>query len=109
MVKNLVHNILHVIHKHKKPYNKAVIKHYEYIEPERVTTDIGVRTDVMKRRDTRQAHYMVKREALNAPSPKIIGRPKGSKTKEKGNPSQSKNKRGRRACLRYLTMARNSF
>ncbi|MHA1149770.1 MAG: DDE-type integrase/transposase/recombinase, partial [Promethearchaeota archaeon] len=70
MVKNLGREISHVIHKHKKPYDKAVIRHYEYTNTERVTTDIDVKTDVMKKRATRQGHYMVKREPLNAPPPK---------------------------------------
>lgn len=60
MAKNLGHEITHVIHKHKKPYDKAVIKHHEYTDTERVTTDIGVKTDIMEKRGTRQGHYMVK-------------------------------------------------
>lgn len=109
MTKNLGRDISHVIHKHKKPYNKAVIKHHEYTETERVTTDIGVKTDVMKRRATRQGHYMVKRESLNAPPPKKVGRPKGSKTKKKGKPSNKKKKRGRKGLFKVFNKGKKFF
>ncbi|TFG11240.1 MAG: hypothetical protein EU535_07460 [Promethearchaeota archaeon] len=102
MVKNLGREITHVIHKHKKPYDKAVIKHYEYTDTERMTTDIGVKTDVMKKRATRQGHYMVKREVLNAPPPKKVGRPKGSKTKKKVKSSNKNKKRGRKGLFKVF-------
>jgi len=102
MAKNLGREITHVIHKHKKPYDKAVIKHYNYTDTERVTTDIGVKTDAMKKRATRQGQYLVKREPLNAPPSKKLGRPKGSKTKKKDKASNKKKKRGRKGLFKVF-------
>jgi len=109
MVKNLGREISHVIHKHKKPYDKAVIRHYEYTNTERVTTDIGVKTDVMKKRATRQGHYMVKREPLNAPPPKKVGRPKGSKTKKKVKNSNKNKNRGRKGLFKVFDKGKKFF
>jgi len=109
MVKNLGREISHVIHKHKKPYDKAVIRHYEYTDTERVTTDIGVKTDVMEKRATRQGHYMVKREPLNAPPPKKVGRPKGSKTKKKVKNSNKNKNRGRKGLFKVFDKGKKFF
>lgn len=79
MVKNLGREINHVIHKHKKPYDKAVIKRYKYTDTKRITTDIGVKTDATKRRAMRQGHYMMIEEPLSPPPSKKRGRPKDSK------------------------------
>jgi transposase-like protein len=104
MVKNVGREINHVIHKHKKPYNKAVIKRYEYTEAERITTDIGVKTDVTKRRATREGHYMIKKEPLRSLPPKKVGRPKGSKdkTKRKRKHPKTKKKRGRKGLFKVF-------
>lgn len=109
MVKNLGREITHIIHKHKKPFDKAVIKHYKYTDSERETMDIGVKTDVMERRATRQGHYMVKREPLNAPTPKKVGRPKGSKTKKKVKGSNKKKKRGRKGLFKVFDKGKKFF
>jgi transposase-like protein len=109
MVKHLGREISHVIHKHKKPYKKAVIKHYEYNNTERVTTTIGVKTDVMKRRATRQGHYMVNRKPLNAPPPKKVGRPKGSKSKKNLKKSNKKKKRGRKGLFNVFDKGKKFF
>lgn len=109
MVKNLGGEISHVIHKHKKPYDKAVIKHYEYTDTERVTTDIGVKTDAMKKRATRQGYYMMKRDLLSAPPSKKLGRPKGSKTKKKTKASNKKKKRGRKGLFKVFDKGTKFF
>lgn len=109
MVKNLGREITHVIHKHKKPYKKAVIRHYEYTNLERVTTDIGVKTDAMKKRATRQGHYLVKREPLNAPPPKKVGRPKGSKTKKKDKGTKKNETRGRKGLFKVFTKGKKFY
>ncbi|MBD3256167.1 MAG: DDE-type integrase/transposase/recombinase [Candidatus Lokiarchaeota archaeon] len=109
MVKHLGREISHVIHKHKKPYKKAVIKHYHYTDTERVTTTIGVKTDIMKRRATRQGHYVVKREPLNVPLPKKVGRPKGSKTKKNHKRSSKKKKRGRKGLFKVFDKGKKFF
>jgi len=83
MVKNLGRNINHVIHKHEKPFDKAVIKRYEYIDTKRKATDIGVKTDITKKRATRQGYYTIKEGPLNSPPSKKPGRPRGSNNKKK--------------------------
>ncbi len=109
MVKNLGREITHVIHKHKTPYEKAVIKHYKYADTERVTTDIGVKTDVMEKRATRQGHYMVTRTPLNASVPNKQGRPKGSKTKKKAKRSNKKKKRGRKGLFKVFDKGKKFY
>jgi hypothetical protein len=74
-----------------------------------VTTDIGVKTDVMKTRATRQGHYLVKREPLNAPTPKKVGRPKGSKTKKKHKSSNKNKKRGRKGLFKVFDKGKKFF
>lgn len=90
MVKNLGREITHVVHKHENPFDKAVIKRYEYTDTERITTDIGVKTDVTKRRAKRQGFYKETRTLLNPPPSKKRGRPKGSKNKRKAKTPQKK-------------------
>ena len=109
MVKNLGQEITHVIHKHKKPYDKIVIKHYKYTDVERETTDIGVKTDIMEKRATRQGHYMVKREPLKMSPPKKVGRPKGSKTKKKCKVCTKNKKRGRKGLFKVFDKGKKFY
>ena len=109
MVKNLGYEITHVIHKHKRPYDKVVIKHYEYTDVERETTDIGVKTDVMEKRATRQGHYMVKREPLKVLPPKKVGRPKGSKTVKKCKVCNKNKKRGRKGLFKVFDKGKKFY
>jgi hypothetical protein len=88
-IKNLGRPVTHVIHRHKKPYNKAVIRQIEYTDTERVITDIGVKTDVFTEDGKREYRYMERREPLQPPAPKPRGRPKGSK-----NGPRKKKKKG---------------
>ncbi len=94
MVKNLGRVITNVLHKHKKPYNKAVIKRYEYDNEARIKITIGVKTDVTKRRAQRQGHYLITKGPIDPPPSKKRGRPKGSKNKKrKKTPSRKRKKK----------------
>lgn len=96
MVKNVNMEIVHAIHPHKKPFKKGIIRHYRYEGNERITTKIGVKSDFFKKRGKRQFRYMESRTDL---SPKVKGkrgRPKGSKTKKRKNPTNPKKKRGQK-------------
>lgn len=98
MIANLRRPVTLVIHKHKPPYDRAVIRTIEYTAEERVITDIGVKVDVFARRGKREFHYMTRREPLNPPTPGPKGRPKGVKNghgKKKKQPKH-KQKRGRK-------------
>ncbi len=87
-----------IIHKHKSPYDRAIIRSIEYTVEERVITDIGVKVDVFSRRGKREFHFMTRRESLNSPAPRPRGRPKGVRNghgKKKHRPKR-KQKRGRK-------------
>jgi len=96
MVKNLGREITHIIHPHKKPFKKVIIRHYSYEGDERVTTTIGVKSDFFKKRGKRQFKYMEARTDLTPKIKKKKGRPKGSKTKKKRKKPRKKKKRGRK-------------
>jgi len=96
MAKNLNREIVHVIHPHKKPFKKAIIRHYSYENNERITTTIGVKSNFFKKRGKRQFRYMEARTDLNPKIKKKHGRPKGSKTKKRHNKPRTKKNRGRK-------------
>ncbi len=96
MTKNLGREITHVIHPHKKPFKKAIIKNYRYEGNERVTGIVGIESDFFKKRGKRQFKYMEMREDLTSKPQRKRGRPLGSKTKKKKKPAKSKQKRGRK-------------
>ncbi len=79
MAKNLGRPIIVVIHKHKRPYDKAVIWKIEYKEDTRIIHKIGVKTDFFQARKTREYYYLRQEEPRNPPAPKPKGRPKGVK------------------------------
>ena len=96
MVKNLNREITHVIHPHKKPFKKAIIRHYSYENNERITTTIGVRSNFFKKRGKWQFKYMEARTNLTPKIKKKLGRPKGSNTKKKQKKPRTKKKPGRK-------------
>jgi transposase-like protein len=96
MAKNLNREITHVIHPHKKPLKKAIIRHYSYENNERITTTIGVKSDFFKKRSKRQFSYMEARTDLAPKIKKKRGRPKGSKSKKRHEKARMKKKRGRK-------------
>lgn len=96
MVKNLGREITHVIHPHKKPFKKAIIRHYKYEDHERITTTIGVKSDFFKKRGKRRFKYIETKTDLIPKIKKKRGRPKGSKNKKKRKKQKEKKKRGRK-------------
>jgi len=106
-VKNLGKEITHIIHPHKRPYDKAVIKHYRYEENERITTVVGVPTDFCKTRGKRLFRVLETRTNLTPKIKKKRGRPIGSTKKSKKNkPKKSqgpKKKRGRKGLFSVFT------
>ena len=91
MAKELMYPLTLIIHKHKRPYDKAVIERYEYDGSDRNITRVGIKTDVFTKRGKREYHYEKHVESTVAPAPKPRGRPKGSKNKPRG--SSKKNAR----------------
>jgi len=110
MVKNLVRKITLVIHKHKKPYDKAVIRHFTYTETERITTDVGVKTDVFTKRKRKEYYFKVKKELINK-SPAPVGRPKGVKNGQgkKKKKSTKNKKRGRKGLFAVFTKGKRGY
>jgi len=96
MAKNLNREITHIIHPHKKPFKKAIIRHYSYENSERITTTIGVKSNFFKKRGKRQFKYMEARTDLTPKIKKKHGRPKGSKTKKRHKKPRTKKNRGRK-------------
>lgn len=74
-----------IMHRHKKPYDKAVIERIEYNFEKnlRYVTQIGVPTDLFLTRADRIVHYLTKEEPILVPEKKPKGRPKGCKDKTK--------------------------
>lgn len=111
MVKNLKENITLVIHKHKKPYDKAVLRTFRYTDSERIITEVGVKTDVFKRRGKREYHYREWREPLSNPTPKPRGRPRGVKNGrgKKKKTTRKKGKRGRKGLFTVFTRGKRGY
>ena len=94
MAKDLNRPIIVVIHKHKRPYDKAVIWSIEYEGDTRVTHKIGVKTDFFRSRKTREYRYLRQEEPCTPPDsgPRKRGRPKnvkngqGKRKKHEGPP-----------------------
>ncbi len=107
MIKNLGKEIIHIIHPHKKPYTRAVIKHYRYEKNERITTNLGLPTDFFKTRRRRQFRVLETKTNLTPKFKKKLGRPKGStKKNNKNKPKKSpgpKKKRGRKGLFSVFT------
>ncbi len=103
MTKNLSREITHVIHKHKKPYEKVVVRHHSYTETERMTIEIGIKNDLFKKKSRREFKYVFSKTPINPPLSKKRGRPRGSKNKSKNKKkSVKKKKRGRRGLFKVF-------
>ncbi|MFO7797000.1 MAG: DDE-type integrase/transposase/recombinase [Promethearchaeia archaeon] len=109
MAKNLNREITHVIHPHKKPFKKAIIRHYSYENDERITTTIGVKSNFFKKRGKRQFKYMEARTDLRPKVRKKRGRPKGSKTKKKSKKTRKKKKRGRKGLYTVFDKGKTGY
>lgn len=95
-IKHLNRPVTHVIHRHKRPYKKAVIRRIEYTGTARVITNVGVKTDVFKASGKREYRFAEHREPLQPPAPKPMGRPKGVKNGQGKKKKASNTKRGPR-------------
>ncbi len=96
MTKHLGREITHIIHPHKRPFKKVIIKHYRYEGTDRITETVGLESNFLKRRGKRQFKYIETREDLT-PKPKgKRGRPLGKKKKKKKKSAKAKQKRGRK-------------
>jgi transposase-like protein len=110
MAKNLRRKITLIIHKHKSPYDKAVIHHIEYTKTDRVITIIGVKTDVFKKRGVREYRHLTKIESLTLPATQKRGRPKGVKNGHgKKKPKKKKQKRGRKGLFEVFTKGKKGY
>ncbi|MEX2719296.1 MAG: hypothetical protein Q6370_023600 [Candidatus Sigynarchaeota archaeon] len=83
MAHELMRPVTLIIHKHKKPYDKAVIERVEYQGTDRIITKVGIQTDIFTRRAKREYMHQTTVESTVASPPGHLGRPKGSKNKGK--------------------------
>ena len=109
MVKNIGREITHVIHPHKKPFKKAIIRHYRYEGNERITTIVGVESDFFKKRGKRQFKYMETRTDLTPKVKKKRGRPKGATSKKRKKSLGPKKKRGRKGLYSVFTKGKIGY
>jgi len=110
MVRNLGREISHVIHKHKMPYKKVVVKHYFYIMTHRITLEIGIKNDIFKKKGRRVFYYTVTKTPLTPPPAKKLGRPKGSTNKPKKKVTSVKKKTtGRRGLFTIFSKGKKGY
>lgn len=110
MTKKLGREITHVIHKHKKPYKKVVVRHYFYTKTHRITLEIGVKHDIFKKKRKRAFYYTISKTPLNPLPKKKRGRPKGSKNKTKNKKrSTSPKKRGRKGLFKVFSKGKRGY
>jgi len=95
-LKHLNRKIIHVIHPHKKPFDKAIIRYYQYESGKRITATKEVQTDFSKKRKKRLFRYMMTTTDLTPKPKRKRGRPKGAKTKKKQKSPSPPQKRGRK-------------
>jgi hypothetical protein len=108
MAKNLLYPLTLIVHKHKKPYDKAVIERYEYDGSNRKVTLVGIKTDVFTKRGKREIRYEKHVETTVPPPPNPKGRPKGSKNKPRKTRKKNDLRRGgdQKGSTRFLTVER---
>nr|MDO8117214.1 hypothetical protein [Candidatus Sigynarchaeota archaeon] len=94
MAHGLMRPITLIIHKHKKPYDKAVIERIEYQGTDRIITKVGIKTDIFVSRAKREYMHQTTVESTLAPPPRPRGRPKGSKNKGKYGAKKNNRQKG---------------
>ncbi len=109
MVKNLNREIVQVIHPHKRPFKRVIIRHYRYEGTDRITTTIGLKADFFMKRRKRQFRHLESRIDLLPKKKRKRGRPKGSKNKKEKPPHISKKKRGRKGLLTVFNKGTISY
>jgi hypothetical protein len=85
MVRGLMYPVTLIVHKHNKPYDKAVIERIDYDNENRIVTQVGIKTDVFTRPGKREYRYQTIVESTVKPPAKKRGRPKGSKNKPRNS------------------------
>jgi hypothetical protein len=88
MAKDLMYPLTLIVHKHKKPYDKALVERYEYDGTNRNVTIIGIKTDVFTKRGKREFRHETHVEPTVPPPRKKKGRPRGSKNKPRNSPKK---------------------
>ncbi|WP_457557189.1 ogr/Delta-like zinc finger family protein [Candidatus Harpocratesius sp.] len=111
MAKNLNKPITLVIHKHKKPYDKAVIWKIEYDKNYRKITKIGIKCDFFKKRAKKEYFYIKTKENIVPQSPKKRGRPKDAKNKQqkKKQKKKQKNTKGRKGIFAPFNRGKQGY
>jgi hypothetical protein len=109
LAKELRRDFTLVIHPHKKPYDQAWIMELTYQDLTRKITQIGVNTDIFKRRATREFHYLEQTESISPPVAKPKGRPKGTKNGQGRKKSKKKKQRGRKGFKRIFTKGKKGY
>lgn len=109
LAKNLMRDFTLVIHPHKKPYDLAWIMEISYQGMNRKITQIGVKTDLFKRRATREFHYLEHIESISPQLPKPKGRPKGTKNGHGRKKSKKKMQRGKKGFKRIFTKGKKGY
>lgn len=110
MTRELGREITHIIHKHKKPHKKVVIRHYYYSQTHRINLELGIKNDLFKKRSKRRFHYTFSKTPLTPLSTKKRGRPKGSKNKKKTKKKTvKKKKRGPRGLFKVFNKGKRGY
>jgi hypothetical protein len=114
MAKELRRPITLVIHKHKTPYNKAIVWKFEYSADKRIIHKIGMKTDFFRKRKTREYYYMKEEEDLTKCPPKKRGRPKGIKNGQgKGSyvkiPKKDQKPRGKKGIFMVFDKGKRGY
>ena len=109
LAKELRRNFTLVIHPHKKPYDQAWIMELTYQDLNRIITQIGVNTDIFKRRATREFHFLEQIESISLPVAKLKGRPKGTKNEQVVKNRKRKNNVEERVSSAFLQRERKGM
>jgi len=110
MTRNLGRDITHIIHKHKKPYKKVVVRHHFYTNTHRITLEIGIKNDMFKKKSKRVFYYTVVKTPLTPPPSKKRGRPMGSTNKsKKKNKSVIKQTPGRKGLFSVFSKGKRGY
>jgi len=114
MLKNLNRPITVVIHKHKAPYDKAVLWRLEYTPDKRIIHQIGVKTPFFRNRKKHVYYYFQEEELLTPLLLKKRGRPRGRKNGQgKGKyvkiPKGQQKKRGPKGIFQVFDRGKKGY
>ena len=108
MVKNLGREITLIIHKHKTPYDRVVVRHFTYANNNRITGEIGIKTDVFLHRKKREFHWREITESIVPKTHKKKGRPRG-KWKRRPKIKKKRLKRGRKGLFTVFDTGKRAY